>query len=162
MSRTALEDPLMVHMYNCVIDGFIRFNFSEITGLKKTTDVSEIREGGWNQTPRKSPGLSKYENVTFKRGQIVSGQGGGDDDFQIWLNQVHLTTRYGNENNFRRTATINQFAKTGVAACRWELQECWPAEDTPFTDLNGLTSDISFETFVVCHEGYTRIPVLAV
>lgn len=157
MSRTALEDPIHVARFNALVDGFVRFNFSELTGMKKTTDVAEIREGGWNETPRKSPGLSKYDNIVMKRGQVVSGSGGGDDDFQIWLNQVHKTTRFGTELNFRRNVTIQQFTALFTVGAQWQVREAWPTVDTPFTDLNGLTSDNSFETIEIAHEGYTRI-----
>lgn len=157
MARAALEDPLKVFMFNAVIDGFVRFNFSEITGIKKTTDVAEIREGGWNATPRKSAGITKYENITFKRGQVASGAGGGDDDFILWLNQVHSTTRYGTAANYRRDGQINQFAATGAPGHAWDFIEAWPTVDTPFSDLNGLTSDNSFESLELTHEGYHQL-----
>lgn len=159
MARSALEDPVKVFLFKAFIDDFVRFNFSEITGMKKTTDIAEIREGGWNATPRKSAGLSKYDNIVMKRGQVVSGAGGGDDDFQRWLNQVHITTRYGSDNNYRRSMEIQQFTNIGTLGVRWQIDEAWPAVDTPFTDLNGLTSDNSFETIEICHEGYFNLPL---
>lgn len=160
MARTALEDALTVFRFKAVIDNFVRFNFSEISGMKKNADIMEIREGGWNESVRKSPGLQKYDNITFKRGQIISqGAVGGDDDFQLWLNQVHSATKFGSDNDFRRSIEVQQYANTGALAVRWEIAEAFPAVDMPFGDLNATTSEHAFEGFEVAHEGYRRLAV---
>ncbi len=160
MPRTAVEDPLTVFRYRAIVDGFVRFGFTKITGMKKTTDIMEIREGGWNESPRKSPGLSKYDNITFVRGQIVSnGAVGGDDDFQIWLTQVHASNTYGTALNIRKSIEIQQYANTGGLAVRWAVDNALPASEIPFGDLDGSTSEHAFETIEVAHEGYRKLAI---
>lgn len=42
--------------------------FSEVTGFDATFDVVEYREGDYEITPMKMPGLMKYGNITLKQG----------------------------------------------------------------------------------------------
>jgi phage tail-like protein len=44
--------------------------FSEVTGLSTDTDVVEYRAGADQTTPRKIPGVSKFTDVTLKRGVV--------------------------------------------------------------------------------------------
>lgn len=168
MARASVDDPLKVFRFRIVIADFQRGGFTEFTGVKKETDEAEYREGGSNESPQKSAGLSKYANVTMKRGQFVgSSNPQGDDDFVSWVNQVHQVTGVGTATNYRKDFNVEQWSNVGnngagVPVVRWGFREAWPKSETPFSDLNGLTSDNSFETLEVVHEGYTKTKLLAV
>src|ERR1700743_3567980 len=55
---------------------------SKVSGLKRTTEVIEHREGGDASSPHKTPGRTKYEAITLERGVTH------DTDFEAWANQV--------------------------------------------------------------------------
>lgn len=157
MSRASLEDPLKVFRFKVQIDGFARAGFTEVTGLERETDVSEYREGGDQETPQKSAGLSKFPDVTLKRGQIVGSTRGGANDFTNWADDVHNVASGGNGENYRRDLDIVQYNALNQEACRWRIYNAWPRRVKPMSDLSGPSSDNSFEEIVLAHEGWKRI-----
>jgi len=81
-----------MHRYPYVIklDGQTVAGFSEVSGLTTDTNVAEYRDGSdATSHPRKSSGLSKFTDVTLKRGVVH------DAGFAAWLKQPrgprHLT-----------------------------------------------------------------------
>src|SRR5215831_12432890 len=55
-------------------NGLIQAGFSECTGLNSETNIIEYREGKDDPTVRKLTGMSKFGNVTFKRGVGIGRQ----------------------------------------------------------------------------------------
>ena len=157
MARASVEDPIKVFRYQIEIDGFIRAGFSEVTGLVKETDVVEYREGGQNETPQKSAGLTKFPDLTFKRGQIFGSLRGGDNDFYDWAQQVHDVAAGGNAANYRRDIEVVQYSSSNLEIRRWRLSQCWPRSFKASSDLAGLTSDNSIEEIIVTYEGFELV-----
>ena len=63
------NDPMGQFNFLIEIDGVVKGGFSEVSGLTTDTNIVEYREGQEQQeTPRKLPGLMKYNNVVLKRG----------------------------------------------------------------------------------------------
>jgi phage tail-like protein len=156
MARTSAEDPIKVFRFTVDI-GSINIGFMECSGLKASTEVSEYREGGDNETVKKSPGLTKFDDITLKRGQILNGS---QNAFQIWYQRVHdVTGGVGGAPDFRRDIEITQYNRNGDAAVRWRIHEAWPKEFKPFSDLNATSNDNSIEELVITHEGFEKVPV---
>jgi phage tail-like protein len=157
-NRTDQEDPLKVFRFHVEIDNFARFGFSKVSGLKTQTDVIEYREGGQNTTVQKSPGLTKFPNITLERGQVLSA-GAGDKDVLVWATQVFdVSSRIaGSTKNFRRSIDVVQYDKEGTEVRRWKIIEAWVVTYTPFTDLDGSSSANSIEVMEIAHEGYRFI-----
>ena len=156
--RTDQEDPLKVFRYTIEIENFARFGFSSCTGLEGQTDVTEYREGGNNATVQKSPGLTKFPDLTLERGQILAA-GSGDEDVAAWYKQtfdVGAKTA-ASEPDFRRDVDIVQYNKEGDEVKRWRVYEAWPSQFKAFSDLNGTSSDNSVERMVITHEGFELV-----
>src|SRR5262249_46928705 len=62
------QDPLGNFRFRVEIDGVAVAGFSEALVGSATTDVIEYREGTDPMLVRKLPGLSKFDNITLKRG----------------------------------------------------------------------------------------------
>lgn len=154
MPRAAIEDPLKVFRFRIEIDNIQRAGFTDVTGLERETDVVEYREGGFNETPQKSAGLSKFPDLTFKRGQIVGSDRGGDDDLVEWVEQVHNVASGGNEAQYRRDFDVVQFNALNEEVRRWKVYQAFPRRYKPFSDFNAQSSDNSYEEIVVAHEGW--------
>ena len=61
--------------------GGTKIGFTEVSGLDVETEVIEYREGSskeYNKT--KQPGLTKYSNITLKRGTFL----GDNEFFELW------------------------------------------------------------------------------
>jgi phage tail-like protein len=155
--RASTDDPLKVFRYRIEVDGITRAGFSEMTGLSKTTDVAEYREGGMNETPQKSAGLSKFTDVVLRRGQISHSIRGGDDDFIDWLDQVNKVGSQGNAENYRRNLDVVQFSSLNQEVRRWRITNAFPSASKPFSDLNASASDNSIEELTLSHEGYELV-----
>src|SRR5262245_57216133 len=68
--------------FNCPVEtgGVLAAGFSEVTGMNGEVQAVEYREGrDPNSNTRKLPGLSKYGNVTLKKGVTI------DQDFFKWF-----------------------------------------------------------------------------
>ena len=86
--------------------GGTRVGFTEVTGLDFETQVIEYREGS-NPAYHKSkqPGLTKYTDITLKRGTFL----GDFDFFQQW--KKTFLFQEGKE-KFRRTVHISLLDKS--------------------------------------------------
>src|SRR5690348_13548354 len=80
--------------------GGTRLGFTEVTGLDFETEVIEYREGNlpsYNKT--KQPGLTKYTDVTLKRGIIL-------DDLEYFTQWEKTAMFQEIKEKYRRTVTI--------------------------------------------------------
>lgn len=157
-NRTDQEDPLKNFRYHIEIEGFARFGFSKVSGLGVQTDVVEYREGGMNTTPQKSPGQSKFPNITLERGQVLAA-GAGDKDCLTWATQVFDVSSKiaGSSPKFRRNIEIVQFDKEGLERVRWAVSETWVADYKPMGDLDAMGNANAIESMVIVHEGFRRV-----
>lgn len=155
-NRADQEDPLKVFAYAIEIENFVRAGFSECSGLTPTTDIIEYREGNGPTTPLKSPGLTKFADLTLKRGRILAA-GAGDEDFMLWYSQVYDAAARvpKSSGTFRRTIDILVFDKEGKVALRYRVRNAWPSSWTPIGDgLNATNSANMIESLTIAHEGF--------
>jgi phage tail-like protein len=158
MARSSIEDPLKVFRFRIIIADFVRAGFTDVTGLEVETDVAEYREGGFNETVQKSAALSKFSDMSFKRGQLVGAtRDGAGDDFIKWMNQVFLVSRQGNETNYRRDFEIAQYNAGNVEVRRWRVFDAWCKRLKVQGDMNATGNENSIEEMTVTHEGFTLV-----
>lgn len=153
-ARASTNDPIKVFRFRVEIDGMIRAGFSECSGLSRTTAVAEYREGGMNDTVQKSAGLTTFGDLTLKRGQILGGDLGGEDDFKDWCQQVFDVSVSGNAANYRRTFDVVQFNSLNQEVRRWTIFNAWPTGYKATGDLNASSSDNSIEELTIAYEGF--------
>ena len=115
--------------------------FSEVEGLSGEIEVIEYREGADRvNTARKLPGLTKYPNVTLKRG--ITGR---TDLFEWWK-----AVRDGQVQ--RRNVTITLLDEQRQAVLRWHLRDAFPVKiEGP--SLNASGNEVAIETLELAHEG---------
>lgn len=142
MARRA-TDPFANFNFLLEIEGITIAGFSEVTGLNSEQNVIEYREGNEGITPRKLPGLTKFGNITLKRG--IS------PDMQIY--------------NWRKTVTDGDIVRKNVSivlqnekhdeAVRWNLVNAWPSKYTG-PDMKANANEVAIETIELAHEGLER------
>ena len=157
MARATIEDPLKAFRFTIEESGFKRAGFQEANGLEASVEVAEYREGGDNETVRKSAGLTTYANITLRRGQIIGGSEGGEDDMLDWFTLVQDVTTAGNANQYRKDLELVQYDAQFSEARRWEILEAWPARFKPFSDQNAQGNDNSIEELELAHEGFSLV-----
>lgn len=126
--------------------GGTRIGFTEVSGLEAETEVIEYREGS-NKTfiKTKQPGLTKYSNITLKRGVFK----GDFEFFQWWQN-----TFFFQEVNakFRRTVVIKLLDETHNPIITWVLANAWPCR-VKWSSLNATENEVLMEELEITHEG---------
>jgi len=142
-----VNDPFASFNFLIESGGLIQAGFSECTGLNSETNVIEYREGTDDTRMRKLPGLTKYGNITLKRGVGI-----GQQMFE-WRRMV---TEPSDDppREPRRNISIILLDEKRTEVLRWNVIGVWPDKYT-FAELKAGGNEIAIEQLELCHEGVT-------
>jgi phage tail-like protein len=147
-------DPYKSFKFRVKWDNKYVAGVSRISGLKRTTDVVEHREGGDPSTSRKSPGRTEFDAITLERGLT------DDPSFEDWANLVwKLGAGLGSEvalNEFRKDIVIEFYNEAGQLVRAYKVLRCWPSEYTALPDLDANGNAIAIEHLKLENEGWER------
>jgi len=138
-----------------------KLGFSKVSGLNLgTSDIIEYREGSEIISPRKIPGLNKYENITFEKGRAIESS--TISFLEAWRENVAWykgghggRSADGNGNPiYRKTIKIEIIDRSGSASVSFLLFRAWPVS-LKFSDLDGQNSGLFISTLEVAIEGMT-------
>jgi phage tail-like protein len=133
------NNPYGAFSFVVELDGLEVAGFSEVSGLEFETEVIEYRTGDTEPTVRKLPGLTKYANVTLKRGLTA------DPAMWEWIIQSQQRPV------LRRNGSIVLLDENREPALRWEFRNGWPCKYRgPVLDATG--NEVAIETLEICHE----------
>lgn len=128
-----------------------RMGFTEASGLDFETEVIEYREGSSKQYNKsKQPGLTKFSNITLKRGMFE----GDFDYFKLWKQTVFYQEGNKTGSKFRRTVTLKLLNEAHQPIITWVLKNAWPSK-VQSTDLKADANEVAIETMELVHEGLT-------
>ncbi|CAN1554578.1 Conserved hypothetical protein CHP02241 [Flavobacteriaceae bacterium] len=115
--------------------------FQEVSGMDVETQIIEYRS---TNSPLfstvKMPGITKYGNVTMKRGIFVN-----DNTFWDWYQQVVMNTIK------RITVVIKLLDENGNVTMQWTLNNAWPTKITS-TDLKSDGNEVAVDTIEIAYE----------
>jgi len=118
--------------------------FQEVSGLDVETQVIAYHK---SNSPLfstvKMPGITKYGNVTLKRGVFIN-----DNTFWNWQAEIKMNTIK------RRTVLIKLLDEAGEVTMQWSLSNAWPTKITG-TDLKSDGSEVAVNTIEIAHEQLT-------
>ena|ERR1700694_3077895 len=127
---------------------------SKVSGLKKTTDVVEHREGGDPSLNRKTPARTKYDPITMERGVTH------DLEFEQWANKVwNFGSLPGSEvslADFRKDITIELLNEAGQLVIAYNVFRCWVSEYQAMPDLDANAGAIAISHIKLENEGWRR------
>jgi phage tail-like protein len=141
----AREDPYRNFRFRVDIDGVAAAHFSEVMIGETTTEAIDYREGPEPTHVRKLPGLTKYGNITLKRG-VTENQ-------VIW--QWHKDIVDGKIGEKRKTIAITLIDEAGQDKARFVVSEAWPTKYDP-SDLNAKGNEVFIELLELVNEGVER------
>jgi phage tail-like protein len=142
----ARHDPLRNFRFRLEIDGITAAGFSEVAIGATTTDVIDYREGTDPPHVRKLSGLTKYGNVTLKRGVTVS----------LELFDWHRRIVTGQIAANRKNLVIVVQDEAGADTARYVVSDAWPIKYDP-GDLNAVGNDVFIELLELVNEGVERV-----
>jgi len=138
---TSLDDPEGNYVFALEVSGVEIAHFTECSGLKTTTEIFEIQEGGMNDRVHKVPGQSKWENITLRYG-VTS-----DTTLLGWRNEI-LQDDFGLRRNGAIVIKNNQM----VEVRRYNFKEAWPVSwEGPSLSSSG--SELAVEMLEIAHHG---------
>jgi phage tail-like protein len=147
-------DPYKNFKFRVKWDGRHVAGVSSVSGLRRTTDVIEHREGGDPSTSRKSPGLTQFDAIRLERGVTH------DDAFEAWANNVwQLGAGAGSEvalKDFRKDVVLELYNEAGQLALAYKLYRCWPSEYQALPDLDANMTGVAMQVLVLQTEGWER------
>ena len=166
---------------------FARAGFTTCTIPESTTTVIEYRENVDNFSPKKQPGLTRFNDITLTRGVIapprsnpfdlknnIPFKSNGPNDFYAWVRQVSSfnpalavaqtisgTTRntiLKQSQDFRKDMIIIMRDREGNAARRWFLLDVWPTAYKGGSDLDAMSETNSMESLTLTYEVAFELP----
>ena len=122
------------------IDGIATAGFSEVSGLSNETSVIEYREAN-APSSRKLPGITKYSNITLKRGITK------DRSLWDWRKTVMVGATQ------RKNGSVVLLDESGQEVVRWNFHDEWPCK-WEASSLHAKSSEVAIETLELAHEGF--------
>ncbi|MBE9592051.1 MAG: phage tail protein [Proteobacteria bacterium] len=137
------KDPYLNFRFLVEIQGLIVGGFSEVAGLQAETEIEEKPEGGVNDYVHKLPKITKYPNITLKRGITDS------DALWNWHQDVV------NGKFERKSGFIILMDSEGNEKWRWYFEHAYPVKWTG-PDLKADNSAVAVETLELAHNGLKK------
>lgn len=125
---------------------------SKVTGLKRSSDVIEYKEGGQPVT-RKGLGRTKYDPITLERGLTH------DPGFEAWANAAQILDKgvaSTSLKSLRREVRIDLLNEAGQPVYRYFIHRCWVSEYQALPDLDAGGNSTAIEHIKLENEGWER------
>jgi phage tail-like protein len=152
--NTQRFDPYKNFKFRVKWDGKYVAGISKVSGLKRTTEVVEHREGGDPSTGRKSPGRNKFDAITLDRGVTH------DLEFENWANKVwDFSAGLGAEvslKDFRKDIIIEIYNEAGQLALAYKVFRTWVSEYQATADLDANANAVLIQHIKLENEGWER------
>ena len=145
-------DPYRNFKFKVKWDNQYVAGLSKCSALRRTTEMTQWREGGDQSTSRKLPGKSTYEALTLEAGVTH------DTAFEVWANLVNnfqgdaaMSLR-----NFRKDITIDVFNLAGQKVLSYNVYRCWVSEYQALPELDAAGNAVLIQTLKLENEGWER------
>ncbi len=147
-------DPYKNFKFRVKWDGRFVAGVSKVSALKRSTEIVEHRNGGDPSSGRKSPGRTKYEDITLERGVTH------DQDFEQWANKVwNFGAGLGAEvslKDFRKDIIIEVYNEAGQLVIAYKVYRCWVTEFQAQADLDANANAVLIQSLKLANEGWER------
>lgn len=141
--KDVFPDPYGNYYFSLEIDGTEVAHFMECSGLKSSSQVFEIEEGGLNSRTHKRPGQARWENIVLRYATSAS-------TYLLSWRDSFLREQWSD----RRSGTITLKDNAGEKIRSWSFSNAWPVSwEGP--QLNSGQSELAVETLELAHEGLT-------
>ena len=145
-------DPYRNFKFRIKWDNAYVAGLSKCSALKKTTEMTDWREGGDPSTGHKLPGKTSYDAITLEAGVTH------DTAFEEWAN---LINNYQGDpamslKTFRKDITIDVFNLQGSKVLSYNVFRCWVSEYQALPELDASGNAVMIQTIKLENEGWER------
>jgi phage tail-like protein len=147
-------DPYKNFKFRVMWDGQYVAGVNKVSGLKRSTEVVEHREGGQPSTSHKAPGQTKFDAITLERGLTF------DPAFENWANLVWQLNASPESTpaSFRKDIAIELYNEAGQLIFRYLVYRCWVSEYQALPCLDANATAVAIESIKLENEGWRRDP----
>ncbi|WP_437536862.1 phage tail protein [Sorangium sp. So ce726] len=139
------DDPYFGFNFLVEIQGLIAGGFTSVSGLRISTEVVPVREGGLNTHEYKLPGGTSYSDLVLRRG--VSDL----DLLWGWYQDV-IAGKVS-----RRNGTIYLLSHANIPVKWWDFVRAYPvAWEGP--EFDASSNQVLFQALTIAHEGLFNGP----
>ena len=147
-------DPYKNFKFRVKWDGRYVAGVNRISGLRRTTDVVEQRDGSDPNHARLSPGVTRYEPLVLERGVTH------DTEFEKWANKIwNFGSGLGAEvslRDFRKDIILEVYNEAGQLAIAYKVFRCWASEFQALPELDANANAVAIQTLKLENEGWER------
>lgn len=145
-------DPYRNFKFRLKWDNEYVAGLNKCSALKKTTEMTEWREGGDPSHSRKLPGKTSYDAITLEQGVTH------DERFESWANLVNNFEGDAlmSLKNFRKDVTIEVYNLQGSVALAYNVFRCWVSEYQALPELDASGNAVMIRTIKLENEGWER------
>lgn len=118
--------------------------FQEVSGLTKSIDVEELKEGGENRFAHRLPNPAKYGNIVLKRGLLV------DSKLIDWCNDAIENFKFK-----LADVTIALLDEEHQTLTSWNVKNAYPVKWT-ITDFKAQENSIAIESLELVFQYFTK------
>ncbi len=144
MPLAARADPYLSFRFLVEIQGLVVGGFSEVSGIQAETEFEEVREGGVNDHVHKLPKITKYSNLTLKRGVT--------DSEALW----HWYQDVVRGRLKRRSIFVVLVDESGAERWRWSFIDAYPVRWTG-PEMRADGSAVAIEALELVHNGMCKV-----
>ena len=145
----AKPDLFPTFKFHVEIGSITEAAFVECSGLDMAHEPFEYQEGGQNGFVHKFPGITKYSNVTLKRGLLLS------NEIFKWYREMEDSMRQGKafSKGCFRTVTIRLYSSQKIGkSMQWNLDKAFPVKWVGPTFKTDEAA-VAIETLELAHHG---------
>jgi phage tail-like protein len=147
-------DPYKNFKFIVSWDGKRVAGVSNVSALRRTSELVEHRDGGDLSMTHKSPGQTTYEAITLQRGVTH------DLEFEAWASRVwNLQGGPGAESllaDFRKDIQIDLHNEAGQKVISYFVYRCWVSEYEALPELDASGSAVAIQQIKLENEGWER------
>jgi phage tail-like protein len=152
--NAARVDPYKNYKFRVRWDGRVVAGVSNVSALRRTSELVEHRDGGDLSMTHKSPGQTTFEAITLQRGVTH------DKEFEAWANSV-WNLQGGPEaesllGDFRKDIQIDLHNEAGQKVLSYNVYRCWVSEYEALPELNASGSAVAIQQIKLENEGWER------
>lgn len=139
-------DPYRNYRFRVVIDGIQTAAFADATIPDTSTEAVDYREGIDAPHARKLSGLTKFGNITLKKGLT--------DSLELYNWRKSIEDKGALKN--RKSLSIILVDEEGNDKAQWDILEAWPTK-YDVSALSAKGNEVSVESMELVHEGVRRV-----
>jgi len=139
----ARADPYAGFIFRVEIFGLQVGGFSQVSGLEREVQTEDFREGGRNNYTHKLATVTKYQNLSLRRGIA--------DASELW--QWHQDVVNGKIE--RRRITVVLLDQLQKEKWRWVFADAYPVKWSG-SELNATSNEVFVESVEFAHNGIER------